>query len=260
MSTPSPYVPMIDLIPASFRAGQRARRRVRTWASAYLGVATIIGGAYFVVSAGRSQALVERDVLASQLALEWERNKEAQRLLGEIHAVEAAITRYDRLAAPVSASDVVGTLGGLLPKSVSLTALTLTPRSEKVLSKPAANAGAAVSAAKPQSVTLSYLVVEMEGIAPSDSDLAQLVSALEGCGLFGTVGMDFARSATIDGTPGRAFRVSARVDFQRHYTFRPSEIEPDRALAESAAAPAADGEKPAQSVDAGEGADEGVSP
>lgn len=221
MSNPTPTLSMIDLIPASFRAGQRARRRARTWVSAYAGAALIVGGAYFAVNAGSTQALAERDTLAKQLNLEWERNKEAQRLLGEIHAVEDAITRYDRLAAPVRASDVVGTLGGLLPKSVSLTALTLTPRSEKVLNKPAsAPAAGGAQPARPQAVTLSYLVVEMEGIAPSDADLAELVSALEGCGLFGSVGMDFARSATIDGTPGRAFRVSARVDFQRYYAFK----------------------------------------
>lgn len=210
---------MIDLIPGSFRAGERARRRVRLWVSAYAGVAALVAGAYFVVSAGRAQATAERDLLAQQLQMEWDRNKEAQRLLGEIHAVEEAITRYDRLAAPVRACDVVGTLGSLLPKSVSLTALTLTPRSEKVLSKPAPTAKGA-AASKPQPVTLSYMVVELEGIAPSDAELAQLVSALEGCGLFGSVGMDYARSATIDGTAGRAFRVSSRVDFQKMYSFK----------------------------------------
>lgn len=233
MSTPSPCLPMIDLIPASFRAGQRARRRVRSWVSAYLLAASGVGGTHFVVNAGRSQALAERELLAQQLQLEWDRNKEAQRLLGEIHAVEAAITRYDRLAAAVSASNVVGTIGGLLPRTVSLTALTLTPRTEKVATKPSQAAHRGAGPAKPQVVTLSYLVVEMEGIAPSDADLAQLVAALEGSGLFGSVGMDFARSATIDGIPGRAFRVSARVDFQRHYTFRADPNQPERAIAVS---------------------------
>lgn len=244
---------MIDLIPASFRAGQRARRRFRAWVSAYLLALSVVAGAYFVVNAGRSQALAERDLLARQLQLEWDRNKEAQRLLGEIHAVEAAITRYDRLAAPVSASAVVGTIGELLPKSVSLTALTLTPRTEKVLAKTPQGGQPGAAPPKPQAVTMSYLIVEMEGISPSDADLAQLVSALEGCGLFGSVGMDFARSATIDGTPARAFRVSARVDFQKHYTFNAEPRVSERALAESAGAASAPAPDPnASAADAGQ--------
>jgi hypothetical protein len=212
----------VDLVPSSFRAAGRARRRSRLWIAAY-GVGLMsIGAGYFAVSAGQSHAEAIRDDLARQLQLEWDRNKEAQLLLSEIHAVEEAVTRYDRLASPVRAVDVVGTLGGLLPKNITLTALTLVPRSEKVtLKAPGQSPGAAaLTGAKPTVKTMNFLAVEVEGVAPTDADLAVLVSALEGCELFTSVGMDFARSTMVDGTAGRAFRVSARVDFSRHYVFK----------------------------------------
>ncbi len=212
----------VDLVPSSFRAAGRARRRSRLWITAYgIGLMSI-GAGYFAVSAGQSHAEAIRDDLARQLQLEWDRNKEAQRLLSEIHAVEEAVTRYDRLASPVRAVDVVGTLGGLLPRNITLTALTLVPRSEKItLKAPGQSPGAAaLTGAKPTIKTMNYLAVEVEGVAPSDADLALLVSALEGCELFTSVGMDFARSTMVDGTAGRAFRVSARVDFSRHYAFK----------------------------------------
>lgn len=213
----------VDLVPSSFRAAGRARRRSRLWVTAY-GLALLsIGAGYFAVSAGHSHASAIHEDLDRQLQLEWDRNKEAQRLLSEIRAVEEAVTRYDRLASPVRSVDVVGTLGGLLPKNVTLTALTLVPRTEKLTIKaPGQTPGAAAqTGTKPTIKTMNYLAVEVEGVAPSDSDLAALVSALEGCPLFVNVGMDYARSTTIDGTAGRSFRVSARVDYASHYAFKP---------------------------------------
>jgi Tfp pilus assembly protein PilN len=250
----------VDLVPSSFRAAGRARRRARMWVSAYALTAAGITTGYFVVSAGHAHATATRDELARQLQQEWDRNKEAQRLLSEIHAVEEAVTRYDRLAAPVRTVDVVGTLGGLLPRNITLTALTMAPRSEKITIKPPQPAPGTPPGtvpgppAKPTSRTMNYLAVEIEGVAPSDSDLASLVSALEGCDLFVNVGMDFARSTSVDGTPARSFRVSARVDFGRHYAFKGTEPQTPDATASAQA------EAPAAGDTASASANEGVTP
>jgi Tfp pilus assembly protein PilN len=251
----------VDLVPSSFRAAGRARRRARMWVSAYALAAAGITTGYFVVSAGHAHATATRDDLARQLQQEWDRNKEAQRLLSEIHAVEEAVTRYDRLAAPVRTVDVVGTLGGLLPTNITLTALTMAPRSEKITIKPPQPPPGATAAtapgtppAKPTSRTMNYLAVEVEGVAPSDADLAGLVSALEGCDLFVNVGMDYARSTSVDGTPARSFRVSARVDFGRHYAFKGANSQTPDATASAKA------EAPLTGDDATASASEGVTP
>lgn len=208
----------VDFIPSGFRAAARARRRARLWISAYGTAALCIAASYAAVSTGRSQAQATRMELDRQLQHEWDRNKEAQRLLAEIQSIEEAITRFDRLASPVRTVDVLGTIGALLPESAALTALTLVPRNEKLAIKPVPGAA---GNPKPTSKTVHYLAVEVEGVVPNDAELASLVSALEGCPLFASVGMDFARSTTIDATPARAFRVSARVDFGRLYSFAP---------------------------------------
>lgn len=210
--------PFVDLTPASFRAASHARRVARLWLGAYLGTGLVLGGSYLGVTAGASQRYHERDQLTSQLKLEWERNEEAQRLLKDIQQLEENITRYDRLASPVRVSDVVGTVAALLPRPVSLTAMTFVPRSERLAAKPASAKGGAKRPSQPQSV--NYMAIELEGVAPSDGELAELVSALESSPLFQSVTMDFARSTSIDGVLGRAFRVSARVDFEKHYSFR----------------------------------------
>lgn len=226
--------PFVDFIPSSFRAAARARRRARLWFSAYGTAALCVGAAYTAVSAGRTQAEATRNELDRQLQHEWDRNKEAQRLLHEIQSIEEAITRFDRLASPVRTVDVVGTVGSLLPKSVTLTALTLVPRSEKLAIKAAPGPA---GTPKPTSKTINYLAIEVEGVVPDDAELASLVSALESCPLFSSVGMDFARSTAIDATPARAFRVSARVDFGRLYSFAPAEP-PMQAPAPTEAIPA----------------------
>lgn len=209
----------VDLTPSGFRATQRARRAARAWVGLYVGTALVLAGSYVGVTAGRSQRERERDHLAGQLKQEWERNKEAQRLLGEIHRVEETITRYDRLASPVRASDVVGTIGSMLPPSITLTSLTLTPRQDRI-TVPAAPGSD--SKKKTEVRTLNYLAVELEGVVTTDGELAGLVLALESCPLFDRVAMDFARSTEVDGTPARAFRLSARVDFTKHYAFLPA--------------------------------------
>lgn len=225
--------PLIDFTPESFKAIARARRQARAWAALYVGTLLILGALYLGATAGRSHREAERDEVARLLRQEWERNEEAQRLLKEIRGIEEAINRYDKLASPVRAGDVVGTVGSLLPERLSLTALTLTPRSEKVLVT--ASDGAAASAKKQSTRTVSYLAVELEGISAGDTELAILVSRLEDCPLFSQVTMDFAKSATVDGTPGRAFRVSARVDFDNRFTFRPAEHGADSVVEQPAA-------------------------
>lgn len=216
----------VDFTPAEFRAAMRRRAQIRVWIGAYVGAVLVLGGAYVAVTAGGAQRRAERDQLAAQLTQEWERNKEAQRLLKEIRQVEAAITRYDRLASPVRASDVVGTIGALLPDSVTLTGLTLTPRTDRTPPPPPKP-----GAKKTEAVVRSFLAIELEGIAPGDGDLAGLVSALERSELFDAVSMDYARSLDADGTPARSFRVSARVDLSQRFQFKP--------LAEAAPAPKA---------------------
>lgn len=217
--------PLIDFTPESLKAVARSRRRARAWAALYVGTLLVLGAVYLGVTAGRSHREAERAEVSRLLRLEWARNEEAQKLLTEIRAIEEAINRYDRLASPVRASDVVGTIGALLPEHLSLTAMTLTPRTEKVMIPAAGTPGApggtpGGTPKRPVTRTISYLAVEIEGISPGDIELAELVSQLERCPLFSSVTMDFAKSAVVDGVQARAFRVSARVDFDNRFTFR----------------------------------------
>ena len=138
----------------------------------------------------------------------WLRDEEAQALVAEVRDLESTITRYNRLAWPVRVSDAIAALSPLVPESTTLRALTLTPKGEK-----------SRRGRSKDEPARSVLAIEIEGIAPTDIEVARFVSGLDAHPLFAGVSMAFARSVDVDGTPGREFRVHCEIDLTRRYRF-----------------------------------------
>jgi hypothetical protein len=63
------------------------------------------------------------------------------------------------------------------------------------------------------------LLFELRGIAPSDTDLAQLVAALETNPLFTAASVDFTTQTAIYGTPAREFGVTCEISLDRKFVF-----------------------------------------
>ena len=136
------------------------------------------------------------------------RNEEMQGLLGEINDLEEVIRRYNVLAWPIRVSEVIDVLGTLTPEAVTLRSLAMTPRE---LRKRAASTG--------EEHVESLLVVELEGVGPSDIEVAVMVSGLEAHPLFARVSLDYTRMGEVEEQIVREFRVTGVIDLDARYEF-----------------------------------------
>ena len=154
--------------------------------------------------------MIESDVVRMQgeLRERLERNEEAQALVREINDLEHVIRRYNKLAWPIRVSEVMDVLGTLTPDAVTLRSLTMTPRELR-------KRGATPSEEEKETL----LIVELEGVAPNDAEVAVMVSGLEGHELFSKVSLDFTRSAEVEGQGAREFRVTSVIDLDARYEF-----------------------------------------
>lgn len=220
--------PQLDLMPRECRIALGKRARVRRWTSLYVGAAALACSVWWGVELGQSDLRSKRTFLAEGVHARWMRNEQVQRLLKEIAGVESAITRYNRLALPVRASEALDVVSAVVPHGVTLNSLLLSVREEKVTahdtkrdrrtqSPPPANAAPAIPEAPPEPER--FLGIEMEGIARGDADVSALVSGLESSPLISQVQLDYARSDEFEGTPVRGFRLTCRIDLSRRYTF-----------------------------------------
>jgi len=199
----------IDLTPMQCRETLGRRARIRRWAIAYAATMVAVAGSVVASSAGISERSMQRAKLAEEAKRRWERDEEVQRLLGEIRVVEENITRYNRLAWPLRVTEALDALGESVPGPIALTGLLVTPREEQVRG---AKAGQTLPAR-------SLLVVEIEGLSPSDSEVAAFVSRLEGNALFSQVRLEYTRSTTVDAVEAREFRVACEIDLLAKYRF-----------------------------------------
>lgn len=199
-------MPGLDLMPRSCREAIIRRSWTRRWVAAYLAVIIAMIGARWalsVTSSARAQTLAG---ISAKVDENLKRNKERTRLLKEIEQTQTMIDRYNRVAWPVRVSDIVGSIAQCMPDSVTLSSFAVTPR----------RVNASRKRGEQDQV---YLVVELEGIAPDDMQLAEFVSGLESHGLFYKVTLDFARSTTVREIGARAFRMSTEIDLQKTYEF-----------------------------------------
>lgn len=205
-------MPGLDLMPRTCREAITRRTWARRWVVAYLvAILTVIGGQWLISSRNESRrSTLEK--LSTQVRDNLLRNEERTRLLKSIEASQRIIARYNRIAWPVRVSGVMGSIAQAMPKAVSLSSLALTPRRTNEQRSRAAKGSA-------KTEPNIFLVVEMEGVAPDDLELARFVSGLESHGLFQKVTLDFARSSELRGQPVRVFRMSAEVDLLKSYRF-----------------------------------------
>lgn len=208
----------IDLIPAACRQRLNRRRRVRQWTAGYAAAILLLGTGAWVLFDARQSASATRDGLASKLQEAWDRNAEAQRLLKETEQLETAIARYNKLAWPVRAADVIDILGDVLPETVSLNKLALTPREEGKRGRKTSRS-TKPGAEGVETTPRSMLVAELEGVAPSDVELARFVSGLDEHELFASVSLEYARGVEINERPARAYRIVAQINLNDHILF-----------------------------------------
>lgn len=209
---------LIDMMPASCRKTLGHRSWVRRWVATYIGVVLVLAAGSSLARMGQSGLRTEVRTMTKQAEERWERNEEAQRLLAEIRSLEETITRYNRLAWPVRVSQVINSLAALAPDPVTITTLAITPR-ETRQNRRAATTGRRQNQKNEPEVVDSNLIIELEGLAPNDNEVALFVSGLEQHPLFSAVTLDFARSQMVDEFEARNFRITCRIDLNARYKF-----------------------------------------
>ena len=130
------------------------------------------------------------------------------------------------LAQPITQATIIGTISRLLPESVAVTNLSLTQKRprvktaaqlEKEKKAAAKSKGKGADASKAKVQPPVFLLVEVEGLAPSGVELANLIGALEDNPLFADIKMNDSRSKQIANLIALEFALEARVSFDRDY-------------------------------------------
>lgn len=212
----------IDLMPQVCRDALGRRAWVRAWVTAYTLCLLATFVVWWTVGVGWSAQEERRAALGRQVSEMYARNEEIQKLLKAIEETESSITRHNRLAWPVRLSETIDTVAALTPEGVSLNTLAIAPREARVVAPPpSAKPHGGKDAPKPAAPRMQ-LIIEAEGIAAGDSEIAAFVAGLESSPLFERVGLDYTRS--VDGSGvfaagAREFRVTCEIDLSKSYEF-----------------------------------------
>jgi len=195
-----------DMLPPACRERFSRRRRVRLWVTTYaLTIVALIATSLALSLRARELDHV-RNRLAEQVRERWLRNEEAVALVDEVRRLQADITRYNRLAWPVRVSDTIDAIAPLVPRGCTLTALTLAPQ----------EASRRRDRDDDEAEGLR-LGIEVEGVAPSDAEVAEVVAGIDASPLFSGVKLDYAKSRDVAGVLARQFRIKAYVDLSTQY-------------------------------------------
>ena len=199
----------INLLPDHFIARQRRARMVVTIA---------IAGAFAVVAALAWGAIVRSQLsdLSDQLAQsrvklgeEQQRSRAIELRSAEGRSLRAMLAHRSQLEPPVASAGVLTLLTHLLPDSVALTRLTLdVPAPDLTYRAPRADGAAA---AVPPAPAPQPTRVVLEGLALSDVELTQVVSALAGQKAFSNVKLVRSRQVPLGGVARFGFEISLEV-------------------------------------------------
>ena len=201
--------PEIDLMPEECRVRLGRRSWVRRWVAGYAAAAVVLAllviGTEIREQAKRSSAAA----LQKQVDYSVEQRQKAELLTAKIEALDAALEQHDALALPVPVVVALRTLGACTPETVTLTSLSMIPR---IVRERASIPGKKSSEDR-------WLLFELRGVAPSDTDLAQFLAALETSPLFSTASVDFTTRTTVRGAVAREFGMTCQIALERDFVF-----------------------------------------
>ncbi len=196
----------INLLPDHFIARQRRAQ----W------VARVVIAAVFTVMAGTAWGAIARAQLRGadaqiassreRLAQEQDRGREIASRAAEGNTLRAILAHRRQLESPVASAGVLTLLTHLLPDSVALTRLSLDAPAPDMTDRSIKSAGAA----QPPRVAQPTRVV-LEGLALSDVELTQVVSALAGQQAFRNVKLVRSRQVPVGTMTRFGFEITLDV-------------------------------------------------
>ena len=139
----------------------------------------------------------------------------------EEQLIAKELADYKRVFKPINYSRITGTMGRMFPAGVSLKSLDLETQ-QKVVAK----SRRSTSKLKSKSATTTrqeIVFVELQGMAPSDIAIANMIGMLHDSNMFSEIDLDYSRQGSIKGVQTRDFKLSMQVPLNREYV--PSDME-----------------------------------
>jgi hypothetical protein len=201
-------VSRINLLPDHFIARQRRTRTMLRFVIA--GAFTIVAATAWGVIAHEQLGELSEQFAQSRakLADEQQRSRTIELRAAEARSLRAMLAHRSQLESPVASAGVLTLLTHLLPDSVALTRLTVdVPTPDLVFRTKAPGSTSAVAPAPVPQPTR----VLLEGLALSDVELTQVVSALAGQKAFTNVKLVRSRQVPLNGEARFGFEISLDV-------------------------------------------------
>ena len=205
----------VDFLPERVTIQRAMRARlIRQGHLLAIMLAAIIGLGYF--NEGRiGRAEAEMTGLSNQSTIMANRLEQMFKLQKQLSDLMIKARIDNRLGSRTNGMAILGELGQILPKSMSLTSLELDARKMTVKLKPAAGGVATAAgtrrAGKDRNKTINRLKLTITGLSPNNVDVANFIAGLSASPLFEEVDMGYAKNIKFRGKPAKEFQASCYV-------------------------------------------------
>ncbi len=168
--------------------------------------------------------LVHRNTMAAA-ALLIDANGQVHQTQNQLHVLEDQLSVkkqlllqrqiVGKLGLPVEMSRMLATLDDRMPRQMSLTDVSLMTEEQAraVINTPAA----ALAAGRGDTVD-RRLRVRLQGVAPTDTDVANFLAGLTNVPFFDSVAMNYSRDKLDDGHLMREFEITFSVDLNQQWS------------------------------------------
>jgi len=213
---------LINFLSESYlQQASRHRRRCRHLSLNAIVLVCLVG--WGLVERGENVTLKQRseDMKAEEATARSQMN-EIIKIRSEHADLKHRFKVQHELHQPISHTQILATFSELLPLSVSLTELhVITKRPppqplENVSKKNRHNRKKTSKDQTPDRID-DQVEIELDGLAPDDLTIAQLIGDLSDHPLFDQVAMQYARPVDMRDINGRQFRLSMRVRLDRRF-------------------------------------------
>lgn len=207
---------MIDLIPSGYRSKMRRGQLHRQVVVVMIVGGVIIGGLGWSLRAAVVHRRMEQRDLASLVDETRAYARDAERLAERIEESRKLLQDQRALELPLSVSEVLATIGSLMPESMTLESLELR-LSTRRYDESGQQLRGSRHGKKEEGTTRDVLVCEASGVARTDLDVADFVGALNSHPFFDQISLDYSRPEEVRGVPARSFRVSSEINLGVEY-------------------------------------------
>lgn len=157
------------------------------------------------------------DTLAAQIRATQFQETEAGKLRYERGRLVEQVRLTRSLAMPIGMTPIVATLAAVTPEEVALTAvdsrIILQKRTKVITPADQTSNGRAVTKTEPYQI----VVIEVDGLAPTDVAIANYVGRLASTALFRNVKMQYSRAGEFETVVTREFKLTFEVPLDRNY-------------------------------------------